>query len=522
LEPDDVIYRHLTGSGLQVIGISLSIVLVSFLTLLYLQIPGARYWLLLAGIWWVVLVTLTATDEVKLLGRDSWLTETFSPVYLPGFLAIFGWIGISAVALMQTFYSVYAAPLPEIANRAIFWVLTLPLVLMGAVLAATGSVGLIELGMIVQAAGMIGLTYAALSLRVLDVRQNMQRTAALGMLVVVSAITILIPLVIFINLNLENRTGEIAVAVVLAAVIAVPQVAFFNVFNRLMMRLGGQNADVAGGLHTFTQIISGVVELEELVDVTMQQLKSSLNARRGGLILLNNPGSNSDYLLLYPYHVGLSEIPSIEGKLRYNSPIYQILLKDRKPVLQFDIDYNAAMKTAHAEEKSFFKQMQMAVYTPVIAQGEAIGILCTGNKASDDPYSQQELDLLATLANQMGIALRNARLVDDLRRREKDAVDVNRVLQETKDRLEHLDEVKTDFITIASHELRTPLAQIRGYTDIIQALNDQGMLDPEQLSSMTGNLRKASDRMEELIRNMLDVSQLDVNAMDLRFTEVTV
>lgn len=36
---------------------------------------------------------------------------------------------------------------------------------------------------------------------------------------------------------------------------------------------------------------------------------------------------------------------------------------------------------------------------------------------------------------------------------------------------------RPNFITIASHELRTPLAQIRGHTDIIEALNEQGILD---------------------------------------------
>jgi signal transduction histidine kinase len=76
-------------------------------------------------------------------------------------------------------------------------------------------------------------------------------------------------------------------------------------------------------------------------------------------------------------------------------------------------------------------------------------------------------------------------------------------------------------VTIASHELRTPLAQIRGYTDIIDALNDQGMLDQDQIRGMVANLRKASERMEELISAMLDVSQLDVNAMDLRFAQTS-
>jgi signal transduction histidine kinase len=81
--------------------------------------------------------------------------------------------------------------------------------------------------------------------------------------------------------------------------------------------------------------------------------------------------------------------------------------------------------------------------------------------------------------------------------------------------------VKTDFVTIASHELRTPLAQIRGYTDILDAMNEQAMLDQDQVSGMVNNMRKATDRLEKLIADMLDVSQLGLDAMDLRFAQTT-
>ena len=62
---------------------------------------------------------------------------------------------------------------------------------------------------------------------------------------------------------------------------------------------------------------------------------------------------------------------------------------------------------------------------------------------------------------------------------------------------------------------------MRGYTDIIDTLNEQDELDQDQMSGMVNNLRKATERMEELIAAMLDVSQLDVNAMDLRFTQTS-
>lgn len=118
-------------------------------------------------------------------------------------------------------------------------------------------------------------------------------------------------------------------------------------------------------------------------------------------------------------------------------------------------------------------------------------------------------------------AIRNARLAKDMQKLNQETRDLNANIEQTRQQLERLDRVKTDFIMVASHELRTPLSQIRGYTDIIDALNNNGKLDREQLDSMADNLRKATERMEVLISDMLAVSQIDVNAMDLDFTQTT-
>ncbi|PJF21500.1 MAG: hypothetical protein CUN56_10735, partial [Phototrophicales bacterium] len=161
-------------------------------------------------------------------------------------------------------------------------------------------------------------------------------------------------------------------------------------------------------------------------------------------------------------------------------------------------------------------------YAPITLDYTLIGILAVGQKLNDMAFYQRDLDLLTTLAQQTGIALRNARLVEDLQHLNKNMQSLNRKQKQANEQLSQLDAIKTDFVTIASHELRTPLAQIRGYTDIMDAMNESGMLDQDQTVTLIGNLRKATERMEELIAAMLDVSQLDVDAMDLRFTQSSV
>ncbi len=123
----------------------------------------------------------------------------------------------------------------------------------------------------------------------------------------------------------------------------------------------------------------------------------------------------------------------------------------------------------------------------------------------------------------IGIVIRrNTLLIADLRQLNQATESVNDSLTVAKDQVERLDSVKTDFITVASHELRTPLAQICGYTEIIDELNEEGLLDQDQMAGMVASLRKAGERMEELISAMLDVSQIDINAMNLHFADSTI
>src|SRR5690606_20431182 len=96
---------------------------------------------------------------------------------------------------------------------------------------------------------------------------------------------------------------------------------------------------------------------------------------------------------------------------------------------------------------------------------------------------------------------------------------LNQDLRQQNKHLELLDKVKTDFITIASHELRTPLTQVKGYTDILQAMNEEQELGRAQIREILNHINRASVRLETLISAMLDASQLEVSGMELSFTQ---
>jgi signal transduction histidine kinase len=512
--------KSLTQPALAIILANLMLVLFGAYTLRYLESRLVPVWLIVGLAWWGVQAGASLAADTLTIGQEGWYRQIYDPVEWPNVLAFGGWLTLGILLVLIALYAFYRARLSELANQALFAALLVPLVVIGVALGASGETFLAEIGWLVLFCGLLGAVYAASAYRVFDIRRTFRRATATGVLTAITALFFFAALVIAQQLDVDSGSVYLILGV-LATGVALAYIPFRRLIESMINRVVGSTpASISQSLRRFTEDITGVVELDALVDVTMRTLAQVMRVRRGGLLLVADETDQA--ILLEPVRQGMGEIPDITGQITITSPVYSRLVKARLPILQFDLENGQSYADTPPDQRRFFQQMRMSAYAPIILQGSLIGVLCCGAKISDDPFAEHELELLMTLANQTGVALRNARLVADLRRREAEQADLNKAISATKEQLERLDSVKTDFITIASHELRTPLAQIRGYTDIMEAMNEQGMLDQDQIGGMTGNLRKAADRLENLIGAMLDVSQLDVDAMDLRFTQTTV
>jgi len=85
-----------------------------------------------------------------------------------------------------------------------------------------------------------------------------------------------------------------------------------------------------------------------------------------------------------------------------------------------------------------------------------------------------------------------------------------RELLEANVRLTELDQLKDEFIGRISHELRTPLANIKLYLALLQ----RGKLENHTQYMVT--LQQQADRLQRLIDDLLDISHLTLNPIDVR------
>jgi signal transduction histidine kinase len=203
----------------------------------------------------------------------------------------------------------------------------------------------------------------------------------------------------------------------------------------------------------------------------------------------------------------------LPGRLDATSPLVVYLQQEHFPVTQYDIDLLPRFRGMPADERTWLSGLGMDVYVPIHSKGRWIGLLALGPKVSGDRYFDDDLIVLATLADQTAVALENARLVEDL-------VRLNRDLDSANQQLEHLDRTKSDFISVVSHELRTPMAIMLGYSQIL--VTDPSIQANSDNFRLVDGLCRGATRMEEIVESMLDMAMIDTRTLQLSPNPVSI
>jgi signal transduction histidine kinase len=133
-------------------------------------------------------------------------------------------------------------------------------------------------------------------------------------------------------------------------------------------------------------------------------------------------------------------------------------------------------------------------------------VLCVHNAGHEYEFHASARRFLQALANQAALVLQNASLIGELRRNNAELEAANRKLQE-------LDQLKSQFLSIATHELRTPLTVILGYNSMLaESLADR--LKPEESETLEESVASCK-RLIRLVNSMLDVTQIESGKMQM-------
>ena len=92
----------------------------------------------------------------------------------------------------------------------------------------------------------------------------------------------------------------------------------------------------------------------------------------------------------------------------------------------------------------------------------------------------------------------------------------NRKLQEDVEKERRLDRMRKDFVSAVSHELKTPLALILGYAE---GLQEHVVIDEESQRYYCSVIADEAQKMDKLVKSLLNLSQLESGAGHLQWEE---
>ncbi|MGH2728070.1 MAG: ATP-binding protein [Actinomycetota bacterium] len=142
---------------------------------------------------------------------------------------------------------------------------------------------------------------------------------------------------------------------------------------------------------------------------------------------------------------------------------------------------------------------------PIRFEGKIIGVVDVEAR-EEAGFTEDDLARLERLTGQIGLVISSARLLSQQRA--------------MVERLQELDQMKSDFVAVTSHELRTPLTAVQGFVRTLR--RPDVALTPGEMQEFLGIVDRQVERLSRLVEELLLTARIDAGTIDLRMDSVDV
>ncbi len=226
-------------------------------------------------------------------------------------------------------------------------------------------------------------------------------------------------------------------------------------------RLGEERATA---LYALTHELAAAADIDQLVSAAVRQMSHGFEAQ----VVILLPDSRRR-LSFQPHPASTYELSGPE------QPVAEWVFEQAQPAGKF---------TNHAPQVE-------ALFVPLVAPGGAVGVMGLGFGQTLTAAINKG-NLLDAFAQQIALALDRHRLREE---------------SEGAKRLAESERLSKNLLNSMSHEIRTPLAIIKSATSNLVEFKEPELSESQQ--AMAGEIQEATERLNRLVGNVLDVTRLE-------------
>ena len=271
--------------------------------------------------------------------------------------------------------------------------------------------------------------------------------------------------------------------------------------------LSTNNSELAKSLYqldvlynTSTQL-AGSLDKQKLIKIMIDGLEKSLSFSLSSTLVFNDE-HDIDLIINSLYAIS----PRLEHSLKLRAILSYRALFDKKRI-PYDININDIKVTKHIKHPLEEYDLNILkfdnLFAPINVGEKFFGLIEVFREAD---FTQEDTTCFQTLARQVSLPLENASLYEEIKK--------------ANIKLEKLERLKSEFISIVSHELRTPLTAIKNSLEICLSgkAGDVSSIMDKFLNMAQRNVT----RLSGIINDLLDLSKVEAGKMDFKFEKANI
>ena len=240
-------------------------------------------------------------------------------------------------------------------------------------------------------------------------------------------------------------------------------------------------------LSRFSKALVTILDISTLSDEIVRTLGQTMGARTVTLYVFDKRLGTYRLAAHYGWADGDKGQPTTVDP---DHPLPQYLLHNETGVIRNDLEHDPHHEAIPLRD-SLNHTFHSEVVLPLPNKNRLVGFCCLGSRKGHALYSEQDLTILMTLAQEAAIALDNGLLYEELKDSQEQA--------HRADRLRSLESMAGGL----AHEIRPPLGSIK--TFVTQVPNQ--IQDSEYVSKLSESVAQDVAKIERLLKEVLDYAR---------------